>query len=171
MRKASREMDATFALEVLDKAPYVTVSMTRPDGTPYGLPLSLARTDDKTFYFHCALEGEKLDCIAHCPTVFLSAVTKCAPTVGPKDSSFTLQYKSATAIGKAEIVTEREEKITALRVICQRFLPRHMDAFDDAVARSLERTAVVRITLIEPPVGKRKQYDKQGEEMTWQRME
>ena len=54
MRKASRQMDGIFALEVLDKAPYVTVSMTRPDGTPYGLPLSLVRTDDKTFYFHCA---------------------------------------------------------------------------------------------------------------------
>ena len=119
MRKASREMDAAFALEVLDKAPYVTVSMTRPDGTPYGLPLSLARTDEKTFYFHCAMEGDKLDCIAHCPTVFLSAVTKCSPTVGPKDGSFTLQYRSATAIGKAEIVTDREEKITALRAICQ----------------------------------------------------
>jgi hypothetical protein len=46
-----------------------------------------------------------------------------------------------------------------------------MDAFDDAIARSLERTAVVRITLTESPVGKRKQYDKQGEEMTWGRME
>ena len=178
MRKASREMDAAFALEVLDKAPYVTVSMTRPDGTPYGLPLSLARTDEKTFYFHCAMEGDKLDCIAHCPTVFLSAVTKCSPTVGPKDGSFTLQYRSATAIGKAEIVTDREEKITALRAICQRFLPHHMDAFDDAIARSLdaiarslERTAVVRITLTEPPVGKRKQYDKEGEEMKWGRME
>ena len=171
MRKASREMDAAFALEVLDKAPYVTVSMTRPDGTPYGLPLSLARTDEKTFYFHCAMEGDKLDCIAHCPTVFLSAVTKCAPTVGPKDGSFTLQYRSATAIGKAEIVTDREEKITALRAICQRFLPHHMDAFDDAIARSLERTAVVRITLTELPVGKRKQYDKQGEEMKYGRME
>ena len=98
MRKASREMDAAFALEVLNKAPYVTVSMTRPDGTPYGLPLSLARIDENTFYFHCALEGDKLDCIAHCPTVFLSAVTKCAPTVGPKDGSFTLQYKSAMAV-------------------------------------------------------------------------
>ena len=98
MRKASRQMDAAFALEVLDKAPYVTVSMTRPDGTPYGLPLSLARTDERTFYFHGALEGDKLDCIAHCPTVFLSAVTKCAPIVGPKDGSFTLQYKSATAV-------------------------------------------------------------------------
>ena len=53
-------MDATFALEVLDKAPYITVSMTRPDGTPYGLPLSLARADERTFYFHCALEGDKL---------------------------------------------------------------------------------------------------------------
>ena len=70
MRKASRKMDAAFALEVLDKAPYVTISMTRPNGTPYGLPLSLARTDERTFYFHCALEGDKLDCIAHNPTVF-----------------------------------------------------------------------------------------------------
>jgi len=112
-----------------------------------------------------------LDCIAHNPTVFLSAVTKCAPTVGPKDGSFTLQYKSATAIGKAEIVTDREEKITALRSICQRFLPHHMNAFDDAIARSFERTAVVKIILIEPPVGKRKQYDKEGEEMKWGRME
>ena len=68
-------------------------------------------------------------------------------------------------------IGDREEKITALRAICQRFLPHHMDAFDDAIARSLDRTAVVRITLTEPPVGKRKQYDKDGEEMKWGRME
>ena len=171
MRKASREMDAAFALEVLDKAPYITVSFTRPDGTPYGVPLSLARTDDKTFYFHCALEGDKLDCIAANPRVALSAVTKCAPTVGPKDGSFTLQYKSAMAVGKAEIVKDRDEKIKALRAICQRFLPKYMDAFNDAIARSLERTAVVKITLTEPPTGKRKQYDKQGDELKYGRME
>ena len=46
MRRATREMDAAFALEVFDKAPFVTVSMVRPDGTPYGLPLSLVRTDE-----------------------------------------------------------------------------------------------------------------------------
>jgi len=171
MRKASREMDAAFALEVLDKAPYVTVSFTRPNGTPYGVPLSLARTDDRTFYFHCALEGEKLDCITSNPNVALSAVTRCTPTVGPKDGSFTLQYKSAMADGKAEIVTDRDEKIEALKAICLRFLPNHMEAFDDAIARSLERTAVVKITLTEPPTGKRKQYDKKGEELKWGRME
>ena len=164
-------MDAAFALEVLDKAPYITVSFTRADGTPYGVPLSLARTDDKTFYFHCALKGDKLDCIATNPKVALSAVTKCAPTVGPKDGSFTLQFKSAMAVGLAEIVTDRNEKIEGLRAICMRFLPGHMYAFDDAIARSLERTAVVKITLTESPTGKRKQYDKEGEEMKWQRME
>ena len=171
MRKASREMDAAFAFKVFDKAPYITVSFMRADGRPYGVPLSLARTDDKTFYFHCALEGDKLDCIAVNPQVALSAVTKCSPTVGPKDGSFTLQYKSAMAVGKAEIVTDRDEKIEALRAICQRFLPKHMDAFDDAITRSLERTAVVKITLTEPPTGKRKQYDKQGEELKYGRME
>ena len=164
-------MDAIFALEVFDKAPYVTVSFTRPDGSPYGVPLSLARTGDKTFYFHCALEGDKLDCIAANPTVALSAVTRCTPTVGPKDGSFTLQYKSAMAVGNAEVVSDRSEKIEALRVICQRFLPQHMDAFDNAIERSLERTAVVKITLTAPPTGKRKQYDKEGEEMKYGRME
>ena len=46
-----------------------------------------------------------------------------------------------------------------------------MDAFDSAVARSLSRTAVVRVTLSAPPTGKRKQYDKNGDEMKWGRME
>jgi hypothetical protein len=75
------------------------------------------------------------------------------------------------AVGKAEIVKDRDEKIKALRAICQRFLPKHMDAFNDAISRSLERTAVVKITLTAPPTGKRKQYDKEGEEMKYGRME
>ena len=32
MRKVSREMSAEWALEVFDKAPYITVSMTGADG-------------------------------------------------------------------------------------------------------------------------------------------
>lgn len=171
MRRKDREMDTAFALEVFDKAPYITVSFTRPDGRPYGVPLSMARTDEKTFYFHGAMEGEKMDCIAHCPIVALSAVTRCAPTVGPKDNSFTLEFKSAMAVGKAEVITDKKEKVEALRAICQRFLPRHMDAFEQALAESLDVTAVVRITLTEPPTGKRKQYDRHGEEMKWGRME
>lgn len=47
MRKASREMDSAWALEVMRKAPYITVSFTRPDGSAYGLPLSLPCVSDE----------------------------------------------------------------------------------------------------------------------------
>ena len=169
MRKKSGEMDAAWALEVMDKAPYITVSMTDEEGMPYAVPLSLARTDEQTFYFHCALEGKKLDILRTNPNVCLTAVTKCKPTVGPKDGSFTLEFKSAIAFGRAELVTDDTEKREALRAICLRFLPHHMEAFDAAVERSMSRTAIVRITLTEPSVGKRKQYDANGDEMKYGR--
>lgn len=154
MRKASRKMDAAWALEVFDRAPYVTISMVRPDGTPYGLPISTIRTDEKTFYFHCAKEGEKLDCIKNNPMISLSAVSKCTPKFEVDKVNFTMYYHSAIALGKAEIVTDNEEKIIALKLLCERFLPKYMSYFDEAIHRSLDITEVVRVTLTEPPVGK-----------------
>ena len=169
MRKQSRAMDSQWALEVMHNAPFITVSFIDMDGNAYGVPLSLASEDDVCWYFHSALDGKKLDAIKSHPEVCLSAVTRCTPTVGPKDGSFTLQYKSAIAFGKAVIVTDENEKTYGLRLICQRFLPQHMDAFEQSVERSLSRTAVVRIKLTEPPTGKRKQYDKNGDEMKYGR--
>lgn len=154
MRKAERQRDTEWALEVFDHAPYVTVSMTRPDGTPYGLPLSLVRKDDRTFYFHCALEGEKLDCLRANPEVSLSAVSKCTPRFEVDKHNFTEYYHSAIAVGRAELVDDNEEKTEALRLLCMRFLPKYMDHFPEAIARSLDRTAIVRISLSQPPVGK-----------------
>ena len=72
------------------QAPYTTVSFIEEYGKPYGLPLSLASDDDVNLYFHGALEGKKLEAIKGHPEVFLSAVTRCAPTVEPKDGDLTL---------------------------------------------------------------------------------
>ncbi len=155
MRKSERRRDETWAFEVFDKAPYVTVSMVRPDGTPYGLPLSLVRKD-RTFYFHCADEGEKLDCLRENPIVSLSAVNKCTPKYEAEKQNFTEHYNSAVAVGHAYIVNDDDEKICALRLLCERFLPKYMEYFDDAIKRSLYRTVVIRIELVEPPVGKSK---------------
>lgn len=154
MRKADRQRDAAWALEVFDKAPYVTVSMVRPDGTPYGLPLSLVRRDGKTFYFHCAAEGEKIDCIRQNPVVSLSAVSKCSPRFEEEKGNYTEHYRSAIAVGRCEFVSDPAEKTEALRLLCERFLPKYMDHFEAAIEKSLARTTVVRITLAEPPAGK-----------------
>lgn len=157
MRKISRRKDAAWALEVFDKAPYVTVSMTRNDGTPYGLPLSLVRKDENTFYFHCADEGEKIDCLLHNPVVSLSAVSKCHPVFEEEKLNYTEHYNSAIALGRCEWVEDRDEKTMALRLLCERFLPKYMSHFGDAIERSLDRTTIIKIILTEPPVGKCKQ--------------
>ncbi len=156
MRRIDHQKDAQWALEVFDKAPFITMSMTRPDGSPYGVPLNIVRKDDTRFYFHCAFEGEKIDCLKHNPVVSLSAVSRCTPKYEEMKNNFTEYFNSAIAIGKAEVVEDDSEKIEALRLICERFLPNYMEHFEQAISRSLERTKVVRITLIEPPVGKSK---------------
>ena len=156
MRKINRQKDALWAMEVFDRVPYITVSMTRPDGTPYGLPLNVVCKDESTFYFHCAAEGEKIDCLRHNPIVSLSAVSRCTPKYEEDKNNFTEHYDSAIAIGRAVIVSDDREKIEALRLLCERFLPGYMAHFDEAIARSLARTTIVRITLTEPPVGKSK---------------
>lgn len=156
MRKLKRQRDAEWALEVFDRAPYVTMSMVRPDGTPYGLPLNMVRKDATTFYIHCAFEGEKIDCLKHNPIVSLSAVSRCTPAFEEEKCNYTEHYKSAIAIGKAEFVNDDTEKIEALRLLCERFLPKFMNHFDEAISRSLPITNVVRISLLEPPVGKEK---------------
>ena len=59
MRRKDREMNKDFAFSVLDKAPFVTLSMVNED-KPYSVPVSIARDND-ILYFHCALEGTKID--------------------------------------------------------------------------------------------------------------
>lgn len=159
MRKYERRHDAQWAMDVFRRAPYVTLSMTRQDGAPYGLPLSMVCTDDYTFYFHCADEGEKLDCILANPIIALSAVSKCSPKFEEEKENYTMYYHSAVAVGHAEIVCDDDEKIMALRLLCERFLPKYMEHFNDAIRRSLSRTTVVRIRLVEPAVGKSKPAD------------
>jgi len=83
-------------------------------------------------------------------------VSRCTPKYEEEKNNFTEYYDSAVAIGRAEIVTDDAEKIAALRLLCERFLPKYMEHFDEAVNRSLGRTTVVRIDLLEPPVGKSK---------------
>lgn len=155
MRRTDREKDAVWALDVMRQAPYITVSMTREDGTAYGVPLSLAEWQGK-WYFHCAMEGEKLQVIEAHPEVCLTAVSRHIPHFEAEKGNFTMVYQSAIAFGTAAIVTDDAEKEAALRAICLRFLPDNMDAFDTAVKRSLSRTAVVSITLTAPPTGKEK---------------
>ena len=86
------------------------------------------------------------------------------------ENKFTLEYESAVINGIAQEVFNEEEKILALRKICEKYTPLNMKEFDNAIERSLSRTAVWEIE-IESITGKRKKYDTNGNEMKFKRME
>jgi len=159
MRRKDRKTNESFALEVVDKCPYAVLSTVLPDGRPYGIPLSIVRTGD-FIYFHCAAKGAKLDALRHDPRVSIA----CADHVKPRADDFSTEYESAIVSGTAHRVTGREEKIRALRAISLRYTPAYMDHFDEAVARSLDRTDVWKVK-IETITGKQKKYDQEGKEI------
>lgn len=153
MRRKDRERDEAWALSVMHRAPYITVSMTQKDGTAYAVPLSLAELGGN-WYFHCASVGRKLDTIKENSQVCLTAVAHHEPFFEEKKDNFTTRYQSTIAFGVAEVVTDETEKCEALRAICKRFLPERMEFFEAAIERSLKITTVVRIRLTIPPTGK-----------------
>ena len=165
MRRIDREMPAEFAYDVTDRCEYAMLSMTDPEGLPYGLPITIVR-EENTIYFHCARDGFKIQCLRATPHVCLACV--CDTHIIEK--KFTTEFASAILRGTASEVTDDAEKIHALQLLCQRHTPAGMDGFEDAVARSLPRTAVWKIE-ISDITGKRKKYDSHGEEMKFGREE
>ena len=144
MRRKDRQMPEEFAWEVVDKCEYAFLAMTAEDGTPYGLPITIAR-EGRNVYFHSAMEGRKVRCLQANPGVCLT----CVGDTEIQQDRFTTLYQCAVAFGTAEEVTEEAEKIEALRLLCQRHTPDNMAGFDDAVRRSLARTGIWRITVEE----------------------
>ena len=152
MRRKDRERDRAFAYDVMDRCAYGVAAMTGEGGEPYCIPLSLVRLEDM-LYFHCALEGTKLDLLKQHPKVCVSFV---AANQAAEDK-FTTYFQSANVVGTASEVTDDQEKILALRTLCEKLTPANMtgDNFDRAVAKSLPRTGVWRIQM-EEVTGKEK---------------
>ena len=165
MRRKDREMDEGFALSVADKCEYAVMAMTGDDQMPYCLPVTIVR-DGNAIYFHSAKEGRKIDILKSNPSVCMTCVGDTYRT----PDKFTTEFESAVIYGSASEVTDDQEKIHALRLLCMRHTPTNMHMFDASIERSLPRTGVWKIE-IDQITGKRKKYDKDGVEMKYGRME
>ena len=156
MRRKDREMPEEFAWEVADRCLWMTLAMTGPEGTPYCLPLSMVR-EGRTFYFHCAMEGEKTRSLRAHPQVCVS----CVGDTCLLPEQYSLSYESAVFRGEAREVTEEAEKVRALELICRRYAPSNPEGVERAVARSLARTAIWKVE-VTSAAGKRRPVPSAG---------
>ena len=141
MRRRDRELTRAEALAILARAETATVSLVTPEG-PYGFPVSPAVLNGK-LYFHCAMDGRKVDALAADPRCWISAYTD----VVPATDKFTTYFESAMAWGDLEPVTDEHEQIDALKALCAKFTPTNMGDFDAALARSLKVTRLYALRL------------------------
>lgn len=146
MRRVDRQQDLAFSLDLIDRCPHGVVALNTGEDTPYCLPLSFVRKDN-TLYFHCATEGRKVDLLRKNPRVCLTFVGGDEPAfLSP--AMYTTYFQSVIVTGTAQQVTDREEQVEALRLLCEKLLPDHMGAaFEAAISASLEATAVWRIQM------------------------
>ena len=143
MRRKDRELGREEALRILDECEYAVVSMAN-DGEPYSVALSIAR-DGECIYFHCAAVGKKVDMLRQNPRVCVI----CVGGVNPSQTEFTTGYESVVVFGKASEIVEDEQKISALRLISEKYTPGAMPRFNEEVVRSLKVTGVWRIDIEE----------------------
>ena len=152
MRRKDRETSREEALIILDKASWGILSIVDNNAEPYCVPLSFVRDSD-WLYFHCAMEGQKVDILRASPKVCVAFVGN----VEFPEEHFTAVYESAIVSGTAEEVTAEEEKLHGLKILSERFTPKNMHAFENEAAQMLSRTAVWKIHIKEI-TGKRRNH-------------
>lgn len=183
MRRKDREMPREFGLDLIDRSDYGVMSLISQEGEAYGVALSMVRSGSY-IYFHSGLDGRKVRSILENPRVGLTFVGEVkVPKNYTKDDLdslmktdnpasfvskiFTTEFESAYVSGPVEEVLNEEEKIKAMRLICEKYTKDMMDYFDTAISSSLKRTRVFRVE-IESLTAKRKKYNEKGQELKWE---
>ena len=152
IRRKDREQSRDFALEVTDSCAYANLATVNTDGSPYCVPLSIAR-EGEWIFFHSATAGHKLDNLRQENRVCVSCVGNQSVIAG----KFSIKYESAIIFGTATEIIDEEEKIHALKLICLRHTPDNMANFDGEIHRQLNLTSVWKIHIDEISGKARKQ--------------
>ena len=115
MRRKDREITPQEAIAILSVAEYGVLSTVGEDCQPYGVPLSYAYKED-AIYFHCAIDGQKLDNIARNSKISFCVVgnTNILP------DSFGTEYESVIVFGTANEV-HGDERYNALVSLLEKY--------------------------------------------------
>lgn len=120
MRRTDKEIQAIAAIEdMIARACICHVGFS--DGeNPYALPLCFGY-EHKTFFFHSAAEGRKIDILRHNPRVCISVVSDYDILPNPKVCSWSARYESIIGFGEVRFIADMDEKRHAFDRIMRRY--------------------------------------------------
>ena len=147
LRRDDRAISDGEAQAILQAGEYGVLSTVSVDGQPYGVPVSYAYVGD-VLYFHCAVEGHKLDNLKDNNKVSFCVVGK--TQVLP--DKFATNYESVIVFGTAVEVID-EEKHAGLVEILKKYSPDFMEKGERYIANDSPKARVYKI-VIESMTGK-----------------
>lgn len=118
MRRKNQSLTEAAATALLAAGSSGVLAVAGADGYPYAVPLSYAYKDGK-LYFHCALEGHKLEAIQREPKVSFCVIGQDA--VVPEE--YTTYFRSVICFGKARLLEDGEEKRQAIQLLTGKYCP------------------------------------------------
>ncbi|MFL0247881.1 pyridoxamine 5'-phosphate oxidase family protein [Candidatus Clostridium stratigraminis] len=141
MRKKNREIGVEDIKEILENGEYGVLATIGENGYPYATPLSFVYYKE-AIYFHCAVEGNKLENIKANEKVSFCVVgkTKVLP------DKFSTEYESVIVFGRAFLI-KNDEKKDALIAIAQKYSPDFMAEGLQYIERAIDATYIVKIEI------------------------
>ena len=141
IRRKDRKLETIEAVAILKKCHYGVLSTVGENGYAYGVPLSFVYIND-SIYFHCALEGTKLDNIQTNNKVSFCVV---GDTMTLPDK-FSTNYESVVIFGKAVEVVEAE-KNEALLAFIDKYSSQYTESGKEYIKNAGDKAKVIKICI------------------------
>ena len=143
MRRSKQQISSQTEInDIISKSMTARLGLNR-DGAPYIIPMNFGYNDN-TFYFHSADSGLKLELLRNDPRVCIEIDESSALVKDDEEKpcSWGVKYRSVIVTGKAEILTNHEEKSAGLEIILSHFVGNAIPPMTD---ERIKATTVFRV--------------------------
>ena len=149
MRRSEKEIEDIGAIEEILGGALVCRLGLCDGGRPYVVPLCFGYKE-RSLYFHCSGEGEKLDILRKNNNVCFEVDIDCEIIKAEKGCDWGMKYRSVIGFGKGVFIEGLEEKREAFDIIMQQY----SNITFEYPRESIKNTAVIKVE-IESMTGKR----------------
>ncbi len=130
---------------ILDRGLYASVGFVQ-DGDPVVVPMIYGR-DGETIYLHGARKARVVRLLEQTRKACLNVTLVDGIVFARSAFNSSLNYRSVTVHGPAELVEDPDAKLHALRVISEHSTPGRWDELREPLEREIKMTGVIAMTI------------------------
>jgi len=142
MRRKKQVLKKKDVIHILENASSGVLAVQGDDGYPYAVPMSYIYHDHK-IYFHSAKSGHKIDAIMKDDKVSFTVTGQ--DEIIPNE--FTTYFSSVIVFGRARIVENKEEKMTSLKILSNKYSPNLEKETEIEIGKSFDHLMMVAIEI------------------------